>query len=47
MSDYNVLSFIISKYQDQALLKHTPLFYALIAIFIEQHIFSHAATTTE
>lgn len=47
MNGYNVLSFIISKYLDQALLKHTPLFYALITIFIEQHIFSHAAATTE
>ena len=34
MSDYNVLSPIISEDLDQTLLKHTSLFYALIAIVL-------------
>lgn len=34
MSDHNVSHYIISKSVDQAPLKHTPLFYALIAMLL-------------
>lgn len=54
MSDHNVLYYIISKSVDQVPLKHTPLFYALIAVLLssiflamQQQLQNHRSYHTE